>query len=98
QHSRKLESEPGLAVSWENAEPSVWRFHLRPNVKWQDGTAFTAEDVLFSYRRITSRTSQTSGNLASVKEVRKIDDLTVDFETKNPDPILPAWFTNWPIV
>jgi len=36
--------------------------------------------------------------VASVKEVRKIDDLTVDFETKTPDPILTAWFTNWPIV
>ena len=96
--TKTLGIEPALAVSWEQTSPTVWRFKLRPNVKWQDGTPFTAEDVLFSYRRITSKTSQTSGNLASVKDVRKVDDLTVDFETKTPDPILTSWFTNWPIV
>jgi peptide/nickel transport system substrate-binding protein len=96
--NKKLETEPGLAVSWENTAPTVWRFHLRPGVKWQDGEAFTADDVLFSYKRITSKTSQTTGNVASVKEVRKVDALTVDFETKAPDPILPQEFTNWPIL
>jgi len=30
QHNRKLELEPGLALSWENTEPNIWRFHLRP--------------------------------------------------------------------
>src|ERR1035437_6837895 len=93
-----LRIEPALAVSYEQTSPTVWRFHLRPGVKWQDGSAFSADDVLFSYQPLTSKTSQTSGNVASVKDVRKIDDLTVDFETKAPDPILTAWFTNWPIV
>src|SRR5205085_4458332 len=51
QHSRKLELEPGLALSWENVSPNVWRFHLRPGVKWQDGKPFTAEDVVFSFQR-----------------------------------------------
>jgi peptide/nickel transport system substrate-binding protein len=96
--NKKLEVEPALAASYEQTGPTTWRFHLRPGVKWQDGTAFTADDVLFSYTRITSKTSQTGGNVASVKDVRKIDDLTVDFETKTPDPILPSWFTNWPIL
>jgi peptide/nickel transport system substrate-binding protein len=96
--TKTLGIEPALAVSYEQTSPTVWRFHLRPGVKWQDGSAFSADDVLFSYQRITSKTSQTTGNVASVKDVRKIDDLTVDFETKAPDPILTAWFTNWPIV
>jgi peptide/nickel transport system substrate-binding protein len=52
QHSRKLELEPGLALSWETTDPNLWRFHLRPNVKWQDGTPFTADDVVFSFQRI----------------------------------------------
>ena len=96
--SKTLGTEPSLAVKWENPSPSVWRFHLRPGVKWQDGTPFTADDVLFTYKRTTSKTSATSGNLASVKEVRKVDDLTVDFETKAPEPILDAWLTNVPIM
>jgi peptide/nickel transport system substrate-binding protein len=96
--NRKLEVEAALATKWEQAGPTTWRFHLRPNVKWQDGSAFTADDVLFSYKRITSKTSQTVGNVSTVANVKKIDDLTVDFETKSPDPILPSEFTNWPIV
>ena len=96
--NRKLEPEPALAASYEQTSPTVWRFHLRPGVKWQDGTAFTADDVLFSYRRITSKTSNTSSNVVAVAKVNRIDDLTVDFETKGPDPILPSEFTNWPIL
>ncbi len=96
--NRKLEVEPALAVSYEQSGPATWRFHLRPGVKWQDGTAFTADDVLFSYQRITSKTSQTSGNVSTVAGVRKIDDLTVEFDTKGPDPILPSEFTNFPMV
>jgi len=96
--NRKLEPEPGLAVRYEQINPTLWRFHLRPGVKWQDGSAFTADDVLFSYKRITSKTSTTSGNVAAVKEVRRVDDLSVEFETKQPDPILPSEFTNWLIV
>ncbi len=96
--NRKLETEPGLAVKYEQTSPTVWRFHLRPNVKWQDGSAFTADDVLFSYKRITSKTSQTSGNVTTVKNATKVDDLTVDFETQAPDPILPSEFTNFPIL
>ena len=39
-------------TSWEQNQPDVWRFHLRPGVKWQDGSPFTADDVVFSLRRI----------------------------------------------
>jgi len=95
---KKLGIEPGLAVRWEQTSPTVWRFHLRPGVKWQDGTPFSADDVVFSYQRNTGKTSSTSSNVVSVKEARKVDDLTVDFETKAPDPILPDQLTNWPIV
>ena len=90
QHNRKLELEPGLAVSWENTSPNVWRFKLRPGVKWQDGKAFTADDVVFSFQRITGKNSAMRSQVATVKEARKIDDLTVEFETKGPDPILPT--------
>jgi peptide/nickel transport system substrate-binding protein len=96
--NRNLEVEPGLAISYEQSGPTTWRFRLRPGVKWQDGAAFTADDVLFSYQRITSKTSQTSGNVSTVAAVRKIDDLTVEFDTKGPDPILPSEFTNFPML
>jgi peptide/nickel transport system substrate-binding protein len=98
QHNRKLELEPGLAVSWENTSPNVWRFRLRPGVKWQDGKAFTADDVVFSFQRITGKNSAMRSQVATVKEARKIDDLTVEFETKGPDPILPTELTGMAIM
>src|ERR1700710_338003 len=39
--NRDLGLEPALAVSWEQPSPTVWRFHLRPQVKWQGGSPFT---------------------------------------------------------
>jgi len=48
---KKLELLPLLATSWKQTEPTVWRFNLRRNVKFHDGTPFTADDVIFSYER-----------------------------------------------
>jgi peptide/nickel transport system substrate-binding protein len=87
--NRALELEPALATSWEQTSPTIWRFHLRAGVKWQDGSPFTAEDVVFTLRRIQSPNSSMRALMSPVKEARRIDDLTVDFETLVPDPILP---------
>jgi peptide/nickel transport system substrate-binding protein len=92
-HNRKLENEPGLAASWQQLSPTVWRFHLRPGVLWQDGSKLTADDVVFSFKRITSKTSQKSDVMGSIKEMRRVDDETVDVETKGPDPILLSEMT-----
>jgi peptide/nickel transport system substrate-binding protein len=89
-HGKDLSLQPGLAVSWENTSPNVWRFHLRAGVKWQDGTKFTADDVMFSYRRISAKNSAKRSQLATIKSAAKIDDLTVEFTTDGPDPILPT--------
>ncbi|MDE2006048.1 MAG: ABC transporter substrate-binding protein [Rhodospirillales bacterium] len=89
---------PGLAVKWRQISPTVWRFHLRPGVKFQDGSPFTADDVLFSFQRIEAPTSQMRNTLGMVKEIRKIDPLTVEVVTKQPDPIFPQEQTNFLIM
>jgi oligopeptide transport system substrate-binding protein len=46
---------PNLATSWEqNADASVWTFHLRANATWTDGKPITAEDFVYSWRRIAN--------------------------------------------
>ncbi|MCC6470059.1 MAG: ABC transporter substrate-binding protein, partial [Alphaproteobacteria bacterium] len=92
-----LAIEPNLAEKWEIVEPTRWRFHLRKGVKFHDGKPFTADDVVFSADRVRSKGSDLKGRLPGVKEVRKIDDYTVDFITEKPNPILHAEWATWGI-
>jgi peptide/nickel transport system substrate-binding protein len=92
--NRELGLEPALATSWEQTSPTVWRFHLRQGVKWQDGSPFTADDVVFTLKRIQAPNSSMRAPMSPVKEARKIDDLTVEFETVVPDPIFLQEQTN----
>ncbi len=56
--TRQLNLVPSLAESWTAVNPTTWRFKLRPGVKFHDGTPFTADDVVFSFERARSDTSQ----------------------------------------
>jgi peptide/nickel transport system substrate-binding protein len=87
-HAGKL--GPALATAWQvlPSDPKVWEFKLRPGVKFHDGSAMTAEDVVFSYQRAMQPTSDFKGYLTNVAEVVKVDDLTVHIKTKGPDPLL----------
>ena len=49
-HNQKL--VPGLATSWRAIDDTTWEFKLRKNVRFHDGTPFTAEDVLFTLKRV----------------------------------------------
>ena len=90
-----LKLEPALAVSASQPAPDVWRFQLRPDVTFQDGTPFDADDVLFSATRARHPNSRMNTKLARVKELRKVDDHTVDFVTNGPDPILHQQTVVW---
>jgi peptide/nickel transport system substrate-binding protein len=85
---------PGLAMSWRLAEPTTWEFKLRPNVKFHNGDAFTADDVVFSYQRALQPTSDYKGYLSGIKEVVKVDDQTVQLKTTGPNPLVPDNLTS----
>jgi len=85
---RELKVEPCLALSWQAVNPTTMRFKLRPNVRFHDGAAFTADDVVFSITRALADTSNFKPYLAGVKEAKKVDDLTVDILTEGPAPVL----------
>ena len=48
---KNLKLEPALATKWGQTARTTWCFDLRPNVKFHDGTPFTADDVVFSLNR-----------------------------------------------
>ncbi|HXY98923.1 MAG TPA: ABC transporter substrate-binding protein [Stellaceae bacterium] len=95
---RNLKLEPALATAWRQTAPDVWRFTLRHGVTFHDGTPFSADDVVFSFARVTGPGSNLAGSVALIKEARKIDDDTVDLVTRGVDPILPEEITNWGIM
>ncbi|EKZ6369836.1 oligopeptide ABC transporter substrate-binding protein OppA [Klebsiella aerogenes] len=51
------EIQPRLALKWENKDNLVWTFHLRPGITWSDGTAITAQDIVWSWQRLVTPTT-----------------------------------------
>ena len=95
---KKLELVPALATDWKQTAPTVWRFNLRKGVVFHDGAPFTADDVLFSLNRARSESSDVKTFVGSIKEIRKIDDHTIDIITTEPFPILAEVISAWSIM
>ena len=95
---KDLKIIPALAESWETPEPTRWRFHLRRNVKFQNGDPFTADDVVFSADRIRAKGSNLQTRIPMDAKAVKIDDYTVDFVLASPNPILNSQWDTWYIM
>jgi peptide/nickel transport system substrate-binding protein len=90
-----LKLEPALAIAWSQPAPDIWRFELRPNVRFHDGTPLTADDVVFSVTRARQPGSRMNSKLARIREVRAVGPLAVEFTTDGPDLILAEEISDW---
>ena len=87
-YDRNYKVEPALATEWKEVSPTQWRFTLRKGVKFHDGSPFTADDVVFSFGRIQQPQGTMQVYVSGIKEVKKIDEHTVEFLLAGPNPIL----------
>jgi peptide/nickel transport system substrate-binding protein len=77
---------PALAERWETVSPTLWRFHLRRNVRFHGGESFTAADVVHSIERV--RQNDMAYTAQSITAARAVDEHTVEIETRGPNPVL----------
>ena len=85
---------PRLASSWERLDELTWRFHLRSDVKFQDGSPFTAADVKFSFDRMNRAPFSALQQLwqqTTLQEVRVVDDHTIELRTSKPSVTMLYW-------
>ncbi len=92
-YDKNYKPQPALATSWSQVNANTMRFNLRRNVKFHDGSPFTADDVIFSYERSKAPPSTMTIYVGGVKEIRKIDDHTIDVVSDGANPVLLNSFT-----
>ncbi len=96
---------PGLAQSWaaDAKDKTRWVFKLRPGVKFHDGSAFNADAVVWNVRKVldkdaphfdASQVGVTASRMPTLRSANKVDDLTVELTTSEPDAFLPLNLTN----
>ncbi len=96
---------PGLATEWkvEDADHTKWIFKLRPGVKFHDGSDFNADAVVWNVDKVLNKEAAqydpsqigvTASRMPTLVSAKKIDDLTVELTTKEPDSFLPINLTN----
>ena len=84
---------PSLAVSWKALDDLTWEVKLRKNVKFHDGSPFTAEDVVATFKRVPNVPNSPSSMATFVKpivETRIVDPYTLIFKTATPHYLLPS--------
>ncbi len=83
------EVSPGVAERWEIApDGSSWTFYIRKGIKFDNGEDLTAADVKFSMDRYMAEGSFYPNLNNMVESVEMVDDYTVRFKTKGPQPFL----------
>ena len=93
--TQTLTLKPVLATSWTpNSKADVWTFKIRQNVKFHNGQALTADDVVYTYQLHTNPKGEANalsafGGVLTPAGVKKVDDMTVEFHLSAPNGNFP---------
>jgi peptide/nickel transport system substrate-binding protein len=84
-----LRMRPALAESWDvTPDQLTWTFHLRRGVTFHDGSPLTADDVVYTYRRIIDEELTNADKLSAVSNVKATNPSTVVIHLQQPSPNL----------
>jgi peptide/nickel transport system substrate-binding protein len=84
-----LEMRPALAQAWEvSPDQLTWTFQLRDGVRFHDGSPLTAQDVVYSYRRIMDEKLSNVDKFSAVADVSAPAEDTVRIQVRQPTPNL----------
>jgi len=76
---------PDLAQSWEISDDgTVYTFHLREGAQFHNGRPLVADDVVFTFNRLTEQETIFASKMDSVESIETVDDHTVQFTLKAP--------------
>ncbi|MDO9709622.1 ABC transporter substrate-binding protein [Paracraurococcus lichenis] len=84
---------PDLAESWRAVDATTWEFRLRQGVRFHNGSAFTAEDVAFTFDRVPKVPNSPSSYAIytrPIREVQVVDSHTLRLKTAVPYPLMPT--------
>jgi len=85
---------PALAESWQVVNNTTWRFTLRKDVKFHDGSPFNADSVVYTLKRVRDNTKLIKQFVyADIEDVQKDGDFAVKVVSKSPFGSLPAHLT-----
>jgi peptide/nickel transport system substrate-binding protein len=93
--TQTLTLKPVLATSWApNSKADVWTFKIRQGVKFHNGQALTADDVVYTYQLQTNPSGKANalsafGGVLAPSGVKKVDDFTVQFTLLAPNGNFP---------
>jgi len=95
--NKEMEFQPSLATEWKQLDDVTWEFKLRQGVTFHDGTAFQAHAVKQTMERVLDKRlgSPRAAVFSMVKEVKVVDDFTVQFILNDPfAPLLSVLASN----
>jgi len=86
--------KPLLATSWKLIDDKTIEFELRRGVKFHNGDAFTADDVVYTLNTVSAADSKVSvpSNVNWIEKAEKIDDFKVRVLLKRPSPAALEYF------
>ena len=97
QPGKDMFATPWLATGFKVVSPTRRVVSLRRDVKFQDGTPLTADDVVFSFER-AAKSNQYKTYAVPAGIPKKIDDYTVEFTTPAPNPVGHIYLGEVPIM